>query len=235
MHSLSDSIFEALKLLFNGNTELWTIIAISFQISTTAILIAALPALVLGFALAYADFFGRRLIISLFNTLLAVPAVVVGLTLYIVLSRQGPLGEWHLLFTQTAMVLGQIALSFPILVAMSHSAFQSAEIRAWDTARTLSSNPLNAFLIMLREVRFGLLGALLAAYGRVIAEVGASMMLGGNILHYTRNIPTAIALETSKGEFSQGIALGIILVLMAFILTTVLHYIQGKGMLAHGR
>ncbi|HIQ14758.1 MAG TPA: ABC transporter permease, partial [Leucothrix sp.] len=206
-----------------------------FQISATAILIAAVPAVLIGFALAYADFIGRRLLISVFNTLLAVPAVVVGLTLYIILSRQGPLGEWHLLFTQTAMVLGQIALSFPILVAMSHSAFQSAEIRAWDTARTLSSNPISAFIIMLREVRFGLLGALLAGYGRIIAEVGASMMLGGNILHYTRNIPTAIALETSKGEFAQGIALGIILVLMAFLLTTTLHFIQGKGMLAHGR
>ncbi len=235
MDSLTNSILEAFALLFNGNTELWAIIAISFQISTTAILIAAVPAVLIGFALAYANFTGRRLLISVFNTLLAVPAVVVGLTLYIFLSRQGPLGEWHLLFTQTAMILGQIALSFPILVAMSHSAFQSAEIRAWDTARTLSSNSVRAFIIMLREVRFGLLGALLAAYGRIIAEVGASMMLGGNILHYTRNIPTAIALETSKGEFAQGIALGIILVLMAFLLTTVLHYIQGKGMLAHGR
>jgi len=235
MGSLTDSIYEAFALLFSGNVELWTIIGISFQISTTAILIASIPAVLIGFVLAYADFPGRRLVISIFNTLLAVPAVVVGLTLYILLSRQGPLGEWHLLFTQTAMILGQITLSFPILVAMSHSAFQSAEIRAWDTARTLSRNSFRAFIIMLREVRFGLLGALLAAYGRIIAEVGASMMLGGNILHYTRNIPTAIALETSKGEFAQGIALGIILVLMAFLLTTILHYIQGKGMLAHGR
>ncbi len=235
MHSLSDSILDAFSLLFSGNAELWAIIGISFQISTIAIIIAAIPAVLIGFALAYTDFIGRRLLISVFNTLLAVPAVVVGLTLYILLSRQGPLGEWHLLFTQTAMILGQIALSFPIMVAMSHSAFQSTEIRAWDTARTLTERFSDAFLIMLREVRFGLLGALLAAYGRIIAEVGASMMLGGNILHYTRNIPTAIALETSKGEFAQGIALGIILVLMAFLLTTSLHYIQGKGMLAGGR
>ncbi len=235
MDSLSNTIIEALTLLFNGNAELWTIIGISFQISSTAILIASVPAVLIGFTLAYSNFFGRRLLISVFNTLLAVPAVVVGLTLYILLSRQGPLGEWHLLFTQTAMVLGQITLSFPILVAMSHSAFQSAEMRAWDTARTLSNNSISAFVIMLREVRFGLLGALLAGYGRIIAEVGASMMLGGNILHYTRNIPTAIALETSKGEFAQGIALGIILVLMAFLLTMILHYIQGRGMLAHGR
>lgn len=233
MESLGATIIEALTLLFKGDPELWNIIGISFQISTTAILIASVPAILMGFWLAYTDFPGRRLLIALFNTLLAVPAVVVGLTLYIILSRQGPLGEWHLLFTQTAMVLGQIALSFPILVAMSHTAFQSVEIRAWDTARTLSRNPLHAFMIILREVRFGLLGALLAAYGRIIAEVGASMMLGGNILHYTRNIPTAIALETSKGEFAQGIALGIILLVLAFVLTTSLHYIQGKGSLAH--
>ena len=233
MESLLTTILEAITLLFSGDAELWNIIAISFRISTTAIIIAMIPAVLIGFTLAYTSFPGRRLLISIFNTLLAVPAVVVGLTLYIVLSRQGPLGEWKLLFSQTAMVLGQIALSFPILVAMSHTAFQSVEIRAWDTARTLGKNPLSAFFIIMREVRFGLLGALLAGYGRIIAEVGASMMLGGNILNSTRNIPTAIAMETSKGEFAQGIALGIILVSMAFILTISLQYMQGKGRLAH--
>lgn len=233
MESLSATILEALTLLFSGDAELWNIIGISFRISTSAILIAMVPAVLIGFALAYAEFPGRRLLISLFNTLLAVPAVVVGLTLYIVLSRQGPLGEWKLLFTQTAMILGQIALSFPILVAMSHTAFQSAELRAWDTARTLGKSPFHAFFIIMREVRFGLLGALLAGYGRIIAEVGASMMLGGNILNVTRNIPTSIAMETSKGDFAQGIALGIILVSMAFILTMSLQYMQGKGRLVH--
>jgi len=233
VESLGATTLEAITLLLSGDEELWDIIGISFQISTTAILIAIVPAILIGFALAYAEFPGRRLLISFFNTLLAVPAVVVGLTLYILLSRQGPLGEWKLLFTQTSMVLGQIALSFPILVAMSHSAFQSAEIRAWDTARTLGSNPLSSFLIIMREVRFGLFSALLAGYGRIIAEVGASMMLGGNILNYTRNIPTAIALETSKGEFAQGIALGIILVSMAFLLTMTLQYLQGRGALVH--
>lgn len=233
MEPLAATILEAITLLFSGDAELWNIIGISFRISTIAILIAMVPAVLIGFALAYAKFPGRRLLISLFNTLLAVPAVVVGLTLYIVLSRQGPMGEWKLLFSQTAMVMGQIALSFPILVAMSHSAFQSVEMRAWDTARTLGTNPIRALFIIMREVRFGLLGALLAGYGRIIAEVGASMMLGGNILHVTRNIPTAIAMETSKGEFAQGIALGIILLLMAFFLTMTLQYMQGRGSLAH--
>ena len=233
MKSLSSTTVDAVKLLLSGDAEIWNIIGISFQISTTAILIAMVPAIFTGFLLAYYDFPGRRLLVSMFNTLLAVPAVVIGLTFYIILSRQGPLGEWHLLFTQTAMVLGQIALSFPILVSMSHSAFQSIEIRAWDTARTLGSSTAMAFLNIMKEVRFGLFGALLAGYGRIIAEVGASMMLGGNILHYTRNIPTAIALETSKGEFAQGIALGIILLSLAFLLTVMLHYFQGKGSMVH--
>jgi len=233
MESLASTTFDAIKLLLSGDSEIWTIIGISFQISTTAILIAMVPAVLLGFLLAYYSFPGRRFLVAFFNTMLAVPAVVVGLTLYVILSRQGPLGEWKLLFTQTAMVLGQIALSFPILVAMSHSAFQSTEMRAWDTAKTLSNSIPKAFMIIMREVRFALLGALLAAYGRIIAEVGASMMLGGNILNYTRNIPTAIALETSKGEFAQGIALGIILVSMAFLLTISLHVMQGKGSVAH--
>ena len=112
---------------------------------------------------------------------------------------------------------------------MSHSAFQAGDKRAWETARTLGATPLRAGFTVIHESRFGLLAALLAAYGRIIAEVGASMMLGGNILHYTRNIPTAIALETSKGEFSQGIALGIVLLIMTFTLNALFHRFQGQG------
>lgn len=229
MEPLSNAIFAALKLLVSGDSELWEIISISFQVSGAAILIATPPALLVAFFLTYKRFPGRRLLISIFSTLLSVPAVVVGLTLYLMLSRQGPLGDLRLLFTQSAMVLGQIALSFPILVAMGHSALQAADQRAWETARTLGASHLRAFYSVMREVRFGLLAALLAAFGRIIAEVGASMMLGGNILNYTRNIPTAIALETSKGEFAQGVALGLVLLTLAFSLNALLYHIQGKG------
>lgn len=229
MDSLSKASGDALALLFSGNTELWEIIFISFQVSGVAILIATPPALLTAFALSYYRFPGRRVLISTFNTLLSVPAVVVGLTLYIVLSRQGPLGDLKLLFTQTAMVLGQVALCFPILVAMGHAALQAADKRVWETARTLGAEPLRAMFTVMRETRFGLLAAVLAGFGRIIAEVGASMMLGGNILSYTRNIPTAIALETSKGEFAQGIALGIVLLSLTFILNALLHRFQGKG------
>lgn len=229
MDSLVEVSWQALLLLFSGDEELWSIIGVSFRVSLLAIAIATPPALLVAFGLAYGRFAGRRFLITVFNTLLSVPAVVVGLTLYIVLSRQGPLGDWRLLFTQSAMVMGQIALCFPILVAMGHTALQAADTRAWETARTLGAGPVRAFFTVTREVRFGLLAALLAGFGRIIAEVGASMMLGGNILNYTRNIPTAIALETSKGEFAQGIALGIVLLVLAFTLNALLHHVQGRG------
>ncbi len=232
MDSLGEATAQALVLLLRRDTELWEIIGISFRVSLSAIAIAIPPALLVAFLLAHLEFPGRRILISLFNTLLALPAVVIGLTVYLLLSRQGPLGDWRLLFTQSAMIIAQIMLSFPILVSMSHAAFQSADQRAWETARTLGISPLRAFFMVVGEVRFGLLAAILAGFGRIIAEVGASMMVGGNILHHTRNIPTAIALETSKGNFSQGIALGIVLLLMAFILNLSLQYFQGRGKLS---
>ena len=229
MDVLISSTLEAFGLLFSGNADIWEIVGISFQVSSLAILFAIPPALIIAFVLAYGNFFGRRFLISLFSTFLSIPAVVIGLTLFIVLSRQGPLGDFRLLFTQTAMMLGQFLLCLPILVAMAHSSFQAADRRAWETARTLGASRFYAFITVLYEIRFGLMAALLAAYGRIISEVGASMMLGGNIAHYTRNIPTAIALETSKGNFAQGIALGAVLLFLAFLLNALLYHVQGKG------
>jgi tungstate transport system permease protein len=229
MDVLIDSTLAAFALLLSGDAEIWGIVGISFQVSTTAILCAIPLALLIAFFLAYGNFFGRRLLISLFNTFLSIPAVVIGLTLFIVLSRQGPMGDYKLLFTQTAMMIGQFFLALPILISMAHASFQSADRSAWETARTLGAGPLYAFVTVLYEIRFGLMAAMLAAYGRIISEVGASMMLGGNIAHYTRNIPTAIALETSKGNFAEGIALGVVLLVLAFLLNALLQYFQGKG------
>ena len=220
MDGIGQVTLDALGLVLTGDPAVWEIIGISFR--TTAI------------ALAHLDFPGRRLLVAVFNSLLSVPAVVIGLTFYLLLSRQGPLGDWRLLFTQAAMVIGQIALCLPMLVAMMHSTFQSVDLRAWETSRTLGHTRLFSFWLIMREARFGLWGAVLAAYGRIIAEVGASMMLGGNILHHTRNIPTAIALETSRGDFAQGVALGIVLLLLAFSLNALLHFFQGKGRLSQG-
>jgi len=229
---LLEATAQALVLLVAFDPALWEIIGISFRVSLTAICIAIAPALLAAFLLAHLEFPGRRVLISLFNTLLSLPAVVIGLTVYLLLSRQGPLGDWQLLFTRSAMVIAQVMLAFPILVSMSHAAFQAADQRAWETARTLGIPSLQAFVMVVGEVRFGLLAAVLAGFGRIIAEVGASMMVGGNILHFTRNIPTAIALETSMGNFAQGIALGIVLLIIAFALNLSLQYFQGRGRLS---
>jgi len=130
------------------------------------------------------------------------------------------------------MIVGQIILCLPLLVAMSHAALQAADRRAWETTVTLGARHWQkAMLTLMYEVRFGLIAAVVAAFGRIIAKVGSSMMVGGNILNYTRNIPTAIALETSKGEFAQGIALGLVLLLLALVLNFSLSLLQGKGII----
>jgi tungstate transport system permease protein len=232
LESLSSATIDAFTLLLSGDHDLWEIIGISFRVSTTAILLASPVGLVCAFLLTFLNFPGRRFLISIFNTMLAFPAVVIGLIVYLMLSNQGPLGDWKLLFTQSAMVIAQFLLCLPILIAMSHAAFQAADIRAWETARTLGNSILRSFFLILNEVKFGLFAALLAGFGRIIAEVGASMMVGGNILHHTRNIPTAIALETSMGNFSQGIALGFVLIVLAFALNILLQYFQGRGKLS---
>ncbi len=228
---MNDATVEALRLLIAGDPALWDIVGVSFRVSLTALALAIPPGLALAALLAFGRFPGRRLLVSVFNAMLSIPAVVVGLVFYLLLSRHGPLGEWRLLFTQTAMVLGQIALSLPIIVAMTHTALQELDPRAWETGRTLGAGHLRTALTLMSEVRYALLAAVIAAFGRIIAEVGSAMMLGGNILGYTRNITTAIALETSKGAYAQGIALGLVLLLLAFLLNSGLHWLQGRSRL----
>ena len=228
MDNLLQPTHEAFHLLLTGDPDLWTTIGISFRVSLKAILCATPFALLLAFLLAYVSFPGRRLVVSVFETLMALPAVVVGLLIYLLLSRSGPLGDLRLLFTQSAMVIGQIVLCFPILVAMGYAAIRAADRRAWETALTLGAGRLRAMLTLIHEVRFGLLVAVIAGFGRIISEIGTSMMVGGNIAGHTRNIPTAIALETSKGHFAEGIALGLVLVTLAFGLNLALNLLQRR-------
>jgi tungstate transport system permease protein len=229
VNDLSQASTHAFQLLLSGNSELWEIISLSFGVSFSAIIIATPTALLIAFFLAFFQFPLRRTLISLFNTFMSVPAVIIGLTLYLVLSRSGPLGDLKLLFTSKAMIIGQVMLSFPLIVAMAHASFQAADRRAWETAITLGASPARAFFTLMYEVRFGLIAAVVAGFGRVVAEIGCSMMVGGNILHSTRNIPTAIALETSKGEFAQGIALGMVLLVLSLSLNAGVSIFQGKG------
>lgn len=233
MDELIRASLEAMTLLFTGDFEIWEIVGISFSVSLRAILYIAPVAILVAFALAFGRFPGRKALITFANTMVALPAVVVGLMLYMLLNSQGVFGGWRLLFTQGAMVLGQMILAFPILVAMAHVSFRAVDRRAWETAQTLGAGPIRAMFTIMREVRFGLIAAVVTAFGRVVSEVGCSIMVGGNILHYTRNIPTAIALETSKGQFEQGIALGVVLVTLALALNFLVAAYRGRDQVGY--
>ena len=227
--TLLEATQQAFARLFAGDAELWTIVWISLKVSLTALAIATPLAVALGFWVASNRFSGRRAVIVVLQGFLSFPTVVVGLILYLLLSRSGPLGSWHLLFTQDAMIIGQAVIAFPVLAAFTLAAVHGADPRLRETAVSLGAGPLRSALTSLFEVRFAVIAAVLNGFGRVISEVGCSMMVGGNISAYTRNIPTAIALETSKGDFAQGIALGVVLMVFALGVTALLALVQSEG------
>jgi tungstate transport system permease protein len=202
----------------------WT----SLYTSSCSIAIAALFGVPIGLWLGLNRFRGRQLLIALLNTLMALPTVVVGLLLFGLLSRQGPLGPLGLLFTPLAMIAGQTVLAAPIVANLVLAAVTGADQRIINTALTLGASRLQAAIQLLREIRFGVMAAVIAGFGRVIAEVGVAMMLGGNIRNSTRTMTTAIALETSKGEFAFGLALGIILLSVALIVNLFLNALQQR-------
>lgn len=229
--NLAETTLEALQLLVNFDAELWEIVAVSFSVSITAISMVVLPAILMSFVLAYTDFRGKWFLLSIVNTLQAVPTVVIGLLLYMLLSRAGPWGGWEMLFTQKAMIFGQMLICFPVLVSMMHGALQSSDRRMIETSLTLGVSLPRVAATMIWETRFPLLAAVIAGFSRIVTEVGCSMMVGGNIMGVTRNIPTAIAMESSKGAFAQGVALGIVLLSLALALNFFLSSMRGKGYL----
>ncbi len=204
-------------------------IRVTLCVSITSTLLATLVGIPLGFLIAVKDFFCRRLVIMLFQTLFALPTVLVGLLVMTMLSRRGPLGDLGLLFSPTAIVIGQFILACPIIVSLSIAATQAIDPRVARTARTLGCGRLRTALVMFAEARFAFLAAVLAGFGRVFAEVGISMMLGGNFPGKTRTITTTIALETSKGEFALGIALGFVLLLVALGVNIIFQILQGRA------
>jgi len=220
---------EAFRLLFTGDPDLWRIIATSLSCSLAALLLIGPPAVAIGFLIAKVAFPGRRALVVVVQALLSFPTVVIGLTIYMLLSRQGPLGFLKLLFTPEAIVIGYMVIAFPVLVVFTLSAVQGADPRVYETARSLGARKLRAALTTLFEVRFGVMAAVFNGFGRVVSEVGCAIMVGGNIAGLTRNIPTAIALETSKGEFAQGIALGFVLIVLALGVNVALSVLQGEG------
>lgn len=228
MNYIIDGIQKAISLIFTANREVFSIVLVSLKVSCTAIIFAIIIGVPLGFIVATRQFPGKRTIATILNTLMALPTVVVGLTVYTFLSRRGPLGTFGLLFSKKAMIIGQIILATPIIAALTMSTIEGVDTRLRKTALTLGATRTQAAWAVLYEAKFGLIAAIIAGFGRIISEVGSAMMLGGNIRGSTRTITTAIALETSKGEFGLGIALGIILMIIALGINILLHYFQKK-------
>jgi tungstate transport system permease protein len=220
---------QAFSLLLSFDPHVWAIINISFSVSFAALLITIIPSMMLGFILAFSHFKGRWIVTNLVQTLQSIPTVVIGLLVYLLLTRNGVLGDLKWLFTQKGMILGQMLICAPVLIALSQAAFASVDRRAWETSRTLGASWLRAVWTLCRELRDPLLLAIIAAFSRILTEVGCSMMVGGNIMNVTRNIPTAIALETSKGDFAQAIALGLVLLILAVVLNFILGSLRGKA------
>ncbi|MFJ7566318.1 ABC transporter permease [Herminiimonas sp. NPDC097707] len=224
---LIDATQAAFGLLFSGDPVLWKIVWISLKTSIVGLSIATPIAVLFGYLIATHDFIGRRIVIWIAQAALSLPTVLIGLLLYLMLSRQGPFGSLQWLFTQSSVILGQVLIVLPVLIAFTLSAVQAADPRLAETATVHGASRWRVMLTVLHEVRFGVMAAVINGFGRVISEVGCAMMVGGNIAGETRTITTAIALETSKGEFAQGIALGIVLVAFALLINAGMMLLQG--------
>ncbi|MFZ2986416.1 ABC transporter permease [Ideonella sp.] len=211
MNTLTESLALALEMIRSADPALGQIVALSLRVSISACLIGAVFGLLLGAWLAVARFPGHGLLVGLLNTLLALPSVVVGLLVYLLLSRSGPLGSWGLLFTPAAMIVAQSILVVPLIAALARRLVLDGLNDGGDQLHSLGAGPLTSALLLLAHARLGVLTVLLTAFGRALAEVGAVMMVGGNINGLTRVMTTAIALETSKGDLPLALALGIVL------------------------
>ena len=228
MNNIYTATSEAIKLLVTGDVILWQVIGTTLIIAFIALLFAMPIAIFSAYQLAVKEFMGRKVILLIIHALLAMPTVVVGLILFILLSKSGPLGTLELLFTPTAVAIGQFIIALPILLSFCYTSMQSNAKVVKETARNFGANYLQAFTWVLYEHRKGLTSALLVGFGRVVSEVGCALLVGGNIAGYTRTIPTAIALDTGKGMFVEGIALGIVLLLLSVITSLLFLFVNTK-------
>ena len=226
MDYFSAAFGAALALIFSLDREVYTVVWTSLHISVVAVALAALLGIPLGILVVLRDFPGKRLLQQVLNTLMALPTVVVGLLLYGLLTRQGVLGHLGLLYTVGAIIIGQTLLILPIIWNLSIAAASGADPRLLPTSQALGASTLQQGAMYVNEVRYALAAAMVAGFGRAIGEVGIAMMLGGNIEGFTRTMTTAIALETSKGEFEFALALGMLLLATAFLVNFVVQRFQ---------
>jgi tungstate transport system permease protein len=215
MDFILEGLLHAFRLIGTGHPETYAAIKATVLVSTLSIGASLLIGAPLGFILGYATFPGKKTLRAIVDTLLSLPTVVIGLLVYALLTRHGPFGQFGLLFSLPGIALGQTILGLPIVVALTATAVENLDRRLQGTLLTLGAGRRQILLTTLCEARFSVMLAAVAAYGRIVSEVGISMMVGGNIKWHTRTITTAIALETGKGEFAMGIALGIVLMIIA--------------------
>ncbi len=229
MNAFSDSLGLALGLVTQADATLWQIVGLSLRVSATACLLGAGFGLLLGAWLAVARFPGHGLLVAALNTLLALPSVVVGLVVYLLLSRSGPLGSWGILFTPTAMVIAQTILVVPLIAALARQLVADALRDGGDALAAMGAGPLLSALLLLVHARLAVATVLLTAFGRAVAEVGAVMVVGGNIAGVTRVMTTAIALETSKGDLPLALALGAVLLAVVALINLAVGLVQRRS------
>jgi len=234
MEGLAEAARGALRLIVSGDATLGGIVLLSLGVSLSAVLVATLVGLPLGAAIGVGRFPGRRAVVVLLNALMGLPPVVVGLFVYLMLSRAGPLGSLGILFTPTAMVIAQTVLILPIIAALCRQAVEDAWAEYEEQLRSLGATGLSAALTVVWEIRFSLLTAVLAGLGRASAEVGAVMIVGGNIDGVTRVMTTTIALETSKGDLPLALALGLVLILLVIALNAAAAYVKDAAQRRYG-
>ena len=228
MDFILEGFFEAYYLLVSGNAETYSAILATVKVSSYSILCSLLLGIPLGFCLGYFDFSGKKPLRTVVDTLMALPTVFIGLLVYAFLTHRGPLGSFGLLFTLPGIAAGQTILALPIVIGLSATAIESLDKKLSIAILSMGANRKQLFLTTLWESRHGILAGAIAAYGRVMTEVGISMMVGGNIKWHTRTITTAIALETNKGQFGMGVALGLVLLTIAFAVNLSVSFLRRR-------
>lgn len=226
MNSIFNSIADAWSLIISFNSELFGIIGLTLSVTLLSTIISSAIGISTGILIGSTEFFGKKLILRLVHTFMGLPPVIAGLVVYLLLSRKGPLGELRLLFTPTAMVIAQVIIILPVITGLTIAAVKLKVKPIKETCKGLGMGKTNTLFMLFHECRYPIISALLAGYGRAVSEVGAVMLVGGNIQHNTRVMTTAIVLETGKGNYDRALALGIILLIMSFLINWVLQRFQ---------
>ncbi len=229
MDFFADGLRRGVELILGGDAEVFDITLLSIRVALISTILACGVGVPAGFLVGTTRFWGRRAAITVLNTMLAFPTVVVGVLVWGLLARSGPFGGAGLLYTWWAIVIAKVVLAAPIAAALTAAAVQGIDPRVRRTALTLGASPWHAHLAVARAARYALATAVVVAFGRVLAEVGAAMIVGGNIRHYSRTLTTAVALATSQGDFALAMALGLVLLALALTVNVLLQLFQGRG------